>query len=133
MYLILLLVVFALVGVFAAQNGGTHDFALLGYTWSLPLWIPTAIGTAAVSALLLLRMSHATLGSRFRELGHGRALHEHKDRIDELRDENVQLREQLAAARGEVRGAAATRRAPRQSWMDELRAMTARARNRSTT
>ncbi len=133
MYLILLLVVFAVFGVFAAQNGGTHDFTLLGYAWNMPLWVPAAIGTAAVSVLLLLHMSHATLGSQFRELGHGRMLDAQRDRIEELREENVQLREQLAAARGEVRGAAATNRAPRQSWVDGLRAMTTHARNRTTT
>ncbi len=133
MYLILLLVVFALFGVFAVQNGGTHDFTLLGYTWNLPLWVPTAIGTAAASVLLLLHMSHATLGSQFRELGHGRALDAQRDRIEELREENVQLRERLAAARGQVRGAAASGGAPRQSWVDGLRAMTTQARNRTTT
>ena len=132
MYVILLLVVFALLSVFAVQNGDTHDFTLLGYTWNLALWIPTAIGTGLASVLLLLRMSHADLGSRFRELGHGRALDEHRDRIDGLRDENSRLREELAAARGEVRGATAVGRGP-QSWMDGLRSMSARVRDRTST
>lgn len=131
MYVILLLVVFALTGVFVAQNGSTHDFSLLGYTWTLPIWTPTAIGVAAVSVLLLLHLSHAGLWSRFREMGHWRELDEHVDRIDRLRAENAQLREELAAAHGQVRGAAAAR-APQQSWMDGFRAMGARVRNRST-
>jgi uncharacterized integral membrane protein len=133
MYVILLLVVFALLGVFAVQNGGTQDFSLLGYTWNLPLWAPTAIGTAAASVLLMLHMSHAGLGSRFREIGFGREIDEHRDRIDALRDENARLREELAAARGQVRGAAAANRGPQQSFMDSLRAMTDRVRGRTST
>jgi uncharacterized integral membrane protein len=133
MYVILLLVVFALTGVFVVQNDSTHDFSLLGYTWTLPLWAPTAIGVAAVSVLLLLHLSHAGIGSRFREMGHSRELDGHLGRIDGLRAENAQLREELAATRGEVRGAAAaTGRPPQQSWMDGFRAMTARVRNRTT-
>jgi len=132
MYVILLLVVFALTGVFMVQNDSTHDFTLLGYTWALPLWAPAAIGVAAVSVLLLLHLSHAGIGSRFREMGHWRELDDHVNRIDGLRAENAQLREELAAVRGQVRGAAAARGAPQQSWMDGFRAMTARVRNRTT-
>jgi len=133
MYLILLLVVFALTGVFAVQNVGTQDFNLLGYTWNLPIWAPTAIGVALVSLLLMLHMSHAGLGSRFRELGHGREIDEHRDQIDGLRAENARLREELAATRGEVRGAASTGAPPRRSWMDGVRSMGERVRNRNTT
>jgi uncharacterized integral membrane protein len=128
MYLILMLVVFALTGVFALQNVGTHDFTLLGYSWSLPLWAPTVLGVAAVSVLLLLHMSHSGLGSRFREMGYGRELDEQRDRVDELQADNARLREELAAARGQVRGAASAAGPPQQSWLDGLRA---RVRNRT--
>jgi uncharacterized integral membrane protein len=130
MYVILLLVVFAITGVFVVQNGSTHDFSLLGYTWTLPLWAPTAIGVAAVSVLLLLHLSHAGIWSRFREMGHWRELDDHVNRIETLRAENTQLREELAAARGQLSGAA--RGVPQQSWMDGFRAMGARVRNRTT-
>lgn len=131
MYLIALLIVFGLLGVFAVQNGGTQDFTLLGYTWNLPTWAPTAIGTGLASVLLLLHMSHAGLGARFRELGHGRALDEHRGLIEDLRADNARLREQLAAARGaaSVRGPVA---GPRRSWTDELRDLPNRVRNRTT-
>jgi len=132
MYVILLLIVFALTGVFMVQNGSNHDFALLGYTWTLPLWAPTAIGVAAVSVLLLLHLSHAGIWSRFREMGHWRELDDHVNRIEGLRADNAQLREELAAARGQVRGAAAASGASQQSWMGGLRAMTDRVRNRTT-
>jgi uncharacterized integral membrane protein len=128
MYLIAILVLFALLGVFAMQNGGTQDFTLLGYTWNLPTWAPTAIGTIVASVLLLLHMSHAGLGARFREAGHGRTLHEHRGFIEELRSENARLREQLAAARGAAEGAGR----PRRTWTDELRDLPNRVRNRTT-
>lgn len=133
MYLIALLVVFALVGVFAVQNGGTQDFTLLGYAWNLPTWVPTAIGTAAVSVLLMLHMSHAGIGSRFREMGHGRALDEHRGAIEDLRAENGRLREQLAAARGAASSTARRPAAgPRRSWVDDLRDVPNRIRNRTS-
>jgi hypothetical protein len=130
MYLILMLAVFVLTGVFSLQNVGTHDFSLLGYSWSLPLWAPTAIGVGAMAVLLLLHMSHAGLGSRFRELGYGRELDDQRDRIEALHADNARLREELAAARGEVRGAATVARPPQQSWLDGLRA---RVRDRTAT
>jgi hypothetical protein len=128
MYLIALLVVFALFGVFAVQNGGTQDFTLLGYTWNIPTWAPTAIGTGVVSLLLLLHMSHAGLGDRFRAIGHGRAIDEHRDLIDQLRVENTQLREALAGARGRLAGSS-----PRRSWVDGVRDLPDRIRGRRTT
>ena len=101
---------------------------------TLPLWAPTAIGVAAVSVLLLLHLSHAGIGSRFREIGHWRELDDHLNRIEGLRAENAQLREELAAVRGQVRGAAAAAgRTPQQALMDGFRGMTARVRNRTTT
>lgn len=125
MYLILLLAVFALTGVFAVQNEGTQVFHLLGYTWTLPTWVPTTVGVGIVSALLLLVASYSGLGSRFREIGHGREIDDHRRVIQDLRDENARLREQLAAARGEVRGAArgtgAGAGAPRPSWLEAIR------------
>jgi hypothetical protein len=129
MYLIALMVVFALLGIFAAQNDGTQTFRLLGYTWTLQTWAPAAIGTGIVSILLLLHMSHAGIGYRVRQMGHGRALDEHRDMIDELRSENGRLREELAAAHGEVRGA--TSAAPRRGLLDGVRSLG--SRDRTTT
>jgi uncharacterized integral membrane protein len=106
MYLIALVVVFILGGVFAAQNDGTQSFAFLGYTWTLQTWVPTAIGTGVMGLLLLLHMSHAGLGGRLRQIGQSRTLDEHRDVIDQLRTENSRLREELAAVKGQVRGAA---------------------------
>ena len=127
MYVIALLIVFAALGVFAVQNDSTQVFTLMGYTWSLPTWVPTAIGTGVVSVLLLLHVSHAGIGLRLRQMGHGRALEEHRDVIDELRSENARLREQVAAARGEVRGAAsATGSSP--SIVESVRSLAGRDR-----
>lgn len=104
MYVILLLALFAITAVFAVQNEGTQVFHLAGYSWMLPTWAPTAIGVGAVSVLLILVMSYSGIGSRFREIGHGRAIDEHRRMIDGLRAENVRLREELAAAQGAARG-----------------------------
>ncbi len=134
MYLISLLVVFALFGVFAVQNGGTQDFTLLGYTWNLPTWAPAAIGTGIVSVLLILHMSHAGLGHHIRQLGHGRAIDEHRGFIEELRDENARLREQLASARGRLMGMGATSGSSgsSRSWLDGIRELPDRVRGRRT-
>lgn len=131
MYLILLLVVFAAFGVFAVQNNGTQDFAFLGTMWNLPTWAPAAIGTIAMAVLLILHMSHAGLGSQIMRIGHDRAIGQHRGLISNLRDENTRLREELAASRGEVRGAARGAQ-PQRSWRDGLRSMTDRFRNRET-
>ena len=133
MYLILLLVVFALTGVFAVQNDGHQVFTLLGYSWTVRTWVPTAIGVGATTALLMLRMSHAGLSSRMRDMGHGREIGLHRDTIEGLRAENGRLREELAAARGEVRGQARTA-APKRTWLDDIRALPSRVgRDRSPT
>jgi hypothetical protein len=130
MYLIVLLVVFAVFGVFAVQNGGTQDFTLLGYTWALPIWAPTGIGIAIVAVLLLLHMSHSGLGARFQAMGYGRRLGEHRGTIDELRTENGRLREELAGMRGAASARPAGARG--RSWMDDVRDLPNRVRNRTT-
>src|SRR5256885_7283655 len=98
MYLILLIALFILTGVFAVQNESSQVFHFLGYSWQLPTWGPTAIGIGVVSILLILVISYAGIGSRFREMGHGRLIDEHRRAIDDLRAENARLREELAAA-----------------------------------
>jgi uncharacterized integral membrane protein len=130
MYLIALLVVFILGIVFAIQNNGHQDFTFLGYTWSLRTWIPTAIGTGIMAALLMLHMSYAGLGYRLRRFGQDRSLDEQRGMVVELREENTELREELAAATGAPVG----RRRWRQSWMDRVRSLPNRvtARSRST-
>ncbi len=127
MYVIALLVVYVLLGVFAVQNGGTQTFTLLGYSWDLPTWVPTAAAAAVVSVLLILQMSATDLGYRMRLFGHSRAIDEHRGLIANLRDENARLREQLAAARGASSGTVAAARA---SWRDSVRSLGGRFANR---
>jgi hypothetical protein len=131
MYLILLLVVFAITGLFAVQNDQTQTFTLLSYSWSVPIWTPAVIGVGVVSALLMLHMSHAGMGSQLRSMSQDRMLDEHRGRLDDLRAENAGLREELAAARGEVRGA--VRVTTGRSWFDGIRTLPSRFSRRSST
>ena len=125
MFLLALLIVFVLTGVFATQNGSTQSFTLLGYSWVEPIWLPTAIGVGIVSALFVLHMGSADIGYRFRRLGHDRQIEGHRDLIADLRDENSRLREELAAARGRP-----VSRTPAQSWVDGLRSQARRMAGR---
>jgi uncharacterized integral membrane protein len=134
MYLIALIAVFILLGVFAVQNPGVQDFSLLGYVWRLPLWVPTAIGVGLASALSVLQASTSGVGHHFRQLGHTREIDEHRGLISDLREENARLREELAGRRGELsalrsaRPAAAEQPAP--SWRDNVRSWGSRLANR---
>jgi len=121
MFLLALLIVFALTGVFAFQNGDTQSFTLLGYRWVEPLWVPTAIGVGIVAALFLLHLGGSGLGYRFREFGRGREIEGHRSLIADLRDENSRLREELAAARGRPMSSIRP-----QSWMDGVRSQARR-------
>ncbi len=136
MYLIALIVLFVLLGVFAVQNPGTQDFSLLGYVWHMPLWVPTAVGMGLASALLVLQAGTAGLGSRFQQLGHAREIDEHRGLIADLRDENARLREEVAARRGELSGLRSGATPPaapavaRPSWRDSVRNWGGRLANR---
>jgi uncharacterized integral membrane protein len=133
MYLIALIALFVLLGVFAVQNPGVQNFTLLGYGWHLPLWVPTAVGVVVASALLLLHMSTAGLGHRFRQIGHDRAIDEHRGLISDLRRENASLREELAARRGELsalRSGQTVVDRPRAGWRDSVRGWGSRLANR---
>ena len=100
MYLIGLLLVFGLLGVFAMENGGTRDFTFLGYIWHLPVWVPAAAGVALVTLLLVLHMTHAGLRHGLRRVGYERTVDQHRGLIADLRAENASLREELAALGG---------------------------------
>jgi hypothetical protein len=120
MFLILLLTLYVLTGVFVAQNGGTQDFNFLGYSLHLPAWAPAVAGVGAASALLLLHMGSSGVLHQVRLLGHSRKLDEHRALIWDLRESNSQLREELAAARGSV-SRSIRPSANGASWFDRLR------------
>jgi uncharacterized integral membrane protein len=134
MYLIALIVVFILLGVFAVQNPAAQDFSLLGYGWRLPLWVPTAVGVGLASILLILQMSTSGLGYRFRQLGHAREIDEHRGLIADLREENARLREEVAGRRGELAAMRAGGRPvvarPAPSLRDSIRSWGNRLANR---
>ena len=120
MFLILLLTLYVLTGVFVAQNGGTQDFNFLGYTWHGPAWAPAVAGVGAASVLLLLHMGSSGLLHQLRLLGHSRKLDEHRALIWDLRESNSRLREELAASRGSISRSNRSS-ADAGSWVDRLR------------
>jgi hypothetical protein len=54
-------------------------------------------GIGVMSVLLVLASGFSGLGSRLREIGHGREIDRHRQAIDELRADNARLRGVLAA------------------------------------
>lgn len=105
MYLIGLLLVFGLLGVFAMENGGAQDFTFLGYIWHFPGWVPAAVGVTLVTLLLVLHMTHAGLRHGLHRVGYQRTVDQHRALIADLRAENASLREELAALRARGRQA----------------------------
>jgi hypothetical protein len=123
MFLVGLLIVFALVGIFAADNRAIQHFTFLGTGWDVALWVPVALGVAAMGVLMLLHMIWADLGHRFVRFSLSREVGEHRGQIANMQAENERLREELAALRGEARAAAPATNAPAQgaTWFDGVR------------
>jgi len=101
--LVLLVVIFFLVGAFAVENGGGASMSFLGYHLpNVSLWVPTAIAVAAVSALLLVYMLLGGIKGGVRSVASQHRTREHEDAVNELRAENLRLREENAALRVRV-------------------------------
>lgn len=105
LFLLLLIVALAVVGVYAAQNTGTQDISVLNLHFhAVANWVPVVAAAAAVALLLILYMlySGAVHGARTGSLR--RRISTHESTIGELRKENQRLREENARMRSEMRG-----------------------------
>jgi hypothetical protein len=106
LFLLLLIVAFAIVGVYAATgNGGTHDLTLWQWHWSaVPDWVPVVLTAAVIGGLFLLYMLYSGLvhGVRVGSMRHRVSTRE--SAINDLRRENQRLREENARVRSELRG-----------------------------
>jgi hypothetical protein len=114
LFLILLLIAAAGVGVYAAGNPGAHDVTFWQWHWSaVPDWVPVMIAAAVVVVVLLVYMLYAGLVHGVRVGSMRRRVTTRESAINELRLENQRLREENARVRSELmdRGmAAATER-----------------------
>ena len=110
LFLILLLIAAAGVGVYAAGNPGTRDVTFWQWQWSaVPDWVPVLIAAALVAALFLVYLLYSGLVHGVRVGSMQRRVTTRESAITELRLDNQRLREENARVRSELmeRGMAA--------------------------
>ncbi len=105
LFLLLLIVALAVVGVYAAQNTGTQDITVLNMQFhSVANWLPVVAAAGVVALLFILYMlySGAVHGARAGSLR--RRISTHESALGDLRKENQRLREENARMRSEMHG-----------------------------
>src|SRR6202022_2822503 len=97
LFLILLIIAAAVVGVYATGNTGAHDVTLWQWHWSaVPDWIPVVIAVAVIGGLFLLYMLYSGLVHGVRVGSMRRRVTTRESTINDLRRENQRLREENA-------------------------------------
>ncbi len=105
-FLALLLLALLAVGLYAAQNAGTHDVTLWHAHWTgVADWVPVVIAAGLVAVLFLVYMMYAGARSGIRHGALRRRITTHEATIGELRKETQRLREENARLKSEVRNA----------------------------
>ena len=105
LFLILLILAAAVVGLYATENTGTHDITLWQWHWSaVPDWAPVVIAAAVIGGLVLLYMVYSGLVHGVRVGSMRRRVSTRESTINELRRENQRLREENARVKSELRG-----------------------------
>ncbi len=105
LFLILLLLAAAGVGLYATENNGTHDVTLWQWHWSaVPDWVPVVAAAAVIGGLFLLYMLYSGLVHGVRVGSMRRRVTTRESTINDLRRENQRLREENARVRSELRG-----------------------------
>jgi uncharacterized integral membrane protein len=105
LFLILLLLTAAGVGLYATENNGTHDVTLWQWHWSaVPDWVPVVVAAAVIGGLFLLYMLYSGLVHGVRVGSMRRRVTTRESTITDLRRENQRLREENARVRSELRG-----------------------------
>src|SRR6266849_10611702 len=105
LFLILLLLAAAVLGVYATENTGTHDVTLWQWHWSaVPDWAPVVATAAAVGRLFLLYMLYSGMIHGVRVGSMRKRVTTRESTINDLRRENQRLREENARVRSELRG-----------------------------
>jgi hypothetical protein len=105
LFLILLLLAAAGIGLYATENTGIHDVTLWQWHWSaVPDWIPVVVAAAVVGGLFLLYMLYSGVVHGVRVGSMRRRVTTRESTINDLRRENQRLREENARVRSELRG-----------------------------
>jgi hypothetical protein len=105
LFLILLLLAAAVVGIYATENAGTGDVALWQWHWSaVPDWAPVVATAAVIGGLFLLYMLYSGMIHGVRVGSMRRRVTTRESTINDLRRENQRLREENARVRSELRG-----------------------------
>ena len=105
LFLILLLLAAAGIGLYATENTSTHDVTLLQWHWSaVPDWAPVVVIAAVIGGLFLLYMLYSGLVHGVRVGSMRRRVTTRESTISDLRRENQRLREENARVRSELRG-----------------------------
>ncbi|OLE36212.1 MAG: hypothetical protein AUG48_08265 [Actinobacteria bacterium 13_1_20CM_3_68_9] len=105
LFLILLIIAAAAVGIYASENAGTHNVTLWQWQWSaVPDWVPVVVTAAVIGGLFLLYMLYSGMVHGVRVGSMRRRVTTRESTIVDLRRENQRLREENARARSELRG-----------------------------
>src|SRR5437867_2185722 len=105
LFLILLVVAAAAVGLYATENTAAHDVTLWQWHWSaVPDWVPVVATAAVIGGLFLLYMLYSGLVHGVRVGSMRRRVSTRESTINDLRRENQRLREENARVRSELRG-----------------------------
>jgi len=105
LFLLLLIVVGAVVALYASQNPATHDVTLWQWHWSaVPDWVPVVLAAAAIGGLFLLYMLYSGVVHGVRVGSMRRRVTTRESALTDLRRENQRLREENARVRSELHG-----------------------------
>ena len=105
LFLILLLLAAAGVGLYATENTGTHDVTLWQWHWSaVPDWVPVVATAGVIGGLFLLYMLYSGLVHGVRVGSMRKRVTTRESTINDLGRENQRLREENARVRSELRG-----------------------------
>jgi hypothetical protein len=105
LFLILLLLAAAGIGLYATENAGAHDVTLWQWHWSaVPDWVPVVATAAVIGGLFLLYMLYSGLVHGVRVGSMRRRVTTRESTINDLRRENQRLREENARVRSELKG-----------------------------
>jgi len=105
LFLILLVLAAAAVGLYATENTGTHDVTLWQWHWSaVPDWAPVVATAAVIGGLFLLYMLYSGMIHGVRVGSMRRRVTTRESTINDLRRDNQRLREENARVRSEMRG-----------------------------